>query len=61
MYNVDLADDSQLFQHFVKTLVLKRCENNAYTTNQFANLIISVGKTNNMADYKCLNSATLID
>lgn len=49
MYNFDLADDSQLFRHFVKTLVLKRCENNPYTTNQFANLIFGVGNSNNMA------------
>jgi hypothetical protein len=49
MYNFDLANESQLFAHLVKTLVLKRCENNFYTTSQIANLVFGKGNSANMA------------
>ena len=49
MHYLDGADDSQLFKHFVKTLVSKKCDGNFYTTNQFANLIFGKGDSSNMA------------
>ncbi len=40
----DPRDDESIFQHFVKTLVAKGCQDNFYTTSQFANLVF--GKAN---------------
>ncbi len=49
MLNFDLANDSELFSHLVRTLARKHCENNFYTTSQFANLVFGKGDSVNMA------------
>lgn len=45
----DSRNDESVFRYFVLTLVRKRCENNFYTHNQFANLVFGKGDGTNMA------------
>lgn len=47
--NFDSRNDKSVFTYFVLTLVRKRCENNFYTHNQFANLVFGKSDGTNMA------------